>query len=528
MILIFISLLIVALGQPAWSPLMAPLAAALGYALFWKKALQIESKKKRFWLAVGWFTLVQSIQTSWMTAVEYQGYYILFVFFFVIICMGLQFGLLTSLIPRKKNIKIMQCLALAGMWTLLEWSRLYFLCGFSFNFSGMALTSSVYSMQLASLWGILGLSFWVILVNLSFLRDKKVQWVALALIPYLFGFLHIQYQDLATSNRPMTIGLVQTNLLPPEKLPMKNYREAFIPPFIQWARILYALDLDQKLNYIVLPEAAVPFLADQKVYPYEKVKELFVSRFGEEIISSFPQVDGAYVSNIFFCQTLSNFFNAELFCGFDDYDESLQENYQSAFYFSPQSNDIKRYEKQILVPLGEYLPFEALRSLTKRFGITEFYTPGKSPKVFQAQIPVSLSICYEETFGNLMRQGRLKGAELFINLTNDNWFANSKLPKQHFDHARLRTVENGIPLIRACNIGVTAAVDSLGRMVFENHEMGKKMGMRSELAICTLNASQHKTLYMYLGDLGIVVPSIFFVIFFYITRYRVKKLAQNR
>src|SRR5262249_32659659 len=140
------------------------------------------------------------------------------------------------------------------------------------------------------------------------------------------------------------------------------------------------------------------------------------------------------------------------------------EYYTAAHHFSPWQDKVGRYEKRVLVPLAEYMPFKWCESLAKAYGIVSFYTPGKEAKVFEGFLPFAASICYEETFPDLIREGRLKGAEAFVNITNDNWYPNSKLPRQHFDHGKLRAIENGVPLFRACNSGVTTAVDSLGRI----------------------------------------------------------------
>src|SRR5690606_27562937 len=93
------------------------------------------------------------------------------------------------------------------------------------------------------------------------------------------------------------------------------------------------------------------------------------------------------------------------------------------------------------------------------------FTPGTKAQVIEhPKVKVGVCICYEETFGNLMRENKQLGASLLVNLTSDVWYPNSSLPWQHFDHARLRTVEMGLPLVRACNTSVTASLDSLGRV----------------------------------------------------------------
>lgn len=184
-----ISLLIVAFGQPATSPWCALIAATAGYAIFWKLLLDISSGKKRFWLSAGWFGGVQLIQLFWFTSHPFL--YIYAVYFFLAFGVGLQFGLVGLCITRDRLKSLPSLLAVAGLWTLLEWSRLFILAGYSLNPVGLALTANIYSLQMASLVGLYGLSFWVILVNLLALTRRPI-WLVAALLPFLYGVAQIQ------------------------------------------------------------------------------------------------------------------------------------------------------------------------------------------------------------------------------------------------------------------------------------------------------------------------------------------------
>ena len=169
---------------------------------------------------------------------------------------------------------------------------------------------------------------------------------------------------------------------------------------------------------------------------------------------------------------------------------------------------MERYDKQILLPLAEYLPFDFLRPLTKSYGIYAFFSHGEGAKIFGEKKLFSPSVCYEETFPSIMRQARVEGAELFVNVTNDNYYPNSSLHKQHLFHARLRAVENGIPLIRACNSGGTAAIDSFGKMLafFQSQE---------GVLQCRLATYHYPTLYSFWGDFGIVSLCLVIICFFF-------------
>lgn len=488
---LLLSFLIVAFGQPAWSSWLSPIAACLGYALFWRFATNIPFSKTRFWYAALWFTAVQFFQLSWMTSVEFHGLYILLVYGALALWLGLQFGLVTLYVD-----KIPLC-ATAAFWTLLEWARLYVLCGFSWNPVGLALTAFTPSLQAASLFGILGLSFLVFLTNLAVWKKRWVVAASLAIFPYAFGFLQIfLHQSKVDQSPQMTVGLVQTGLLPSEKLLIGDRLEDFIPPLEQWRRIVNLLKVKPaSFDLIVLPEFAVPFSAKQQIYPLSAVNE---------VLGQAPPTAPHRVSNEYWVKEVGKIFHSDVIAGLQA--EEGGRHYSSAFFYPYQSDQIQRYDKQILVPLAEYIPFEWVKMLTEPYGITEFFTHGRDCRVFSAKTPLSASICYEETFSHLMRQNRIKGSSLFVNLTNDNWYPNSRLAKQHFDHARVRTVENGVPLVRACNTGFTAAIDCLGRTLGQIVEE-----RRSDVLIAQVPTYHFATLYSFWGDKGIIALCFLFL-----------------
>src|SRR3569832_150145 len=105
-----------------------------------------------------------------------------------------------------------------------------------------------------------------------------------------------------------------------------------------------------------------------------------------------------------------------------------------------------------------------------------------------------------------MRQGRLKGARLFVNVTNDNWYPHSRLPKQHYDLARAQAAATGLPLVRACNSGVTAFVNALGSEVAALGDWNKPAVLVGKIPLYSI-----ETLYTLWGDQGIIVISIFFL-----------------
>jgi apolipoprotein N-acyltransferase len=127
------------------------------------------------------------------------------------------------------------------------------------------------------------------------------------------------------------------------------------------------------------------------------------------------------------------------------------------------------YDKVHLVPFGEYLPFEhflerlGLQELTKQRG--GFLAGDRRRLIAIPGAPLALPlICYEIIFpGDVVPPGQRPG--WIVNVTNDGWFGNSTGPYQHFQQARVRAIEEGLPLARAANTGISAVVDPLGRII---------------------------------------------------------------
>lgn len=532
--LLIFSFLAVAFGQPVWTSWLGLLVAMGGYACFWRVLLTVSNPKERFCIAMGWYAGIQVFQLSWFFSHPY-----LYIYVVTLICawlMGFQWGILSIWIKPQTFLHFPRLLALAGLWTLFDWSRLFLLSGFPFNPVGLSLTSGLYPMQFAALTGVYGLTFWVILTNLLLLRawispKSYAKWTSVcvaALVPYLFGWAHFSYHESLFDQDPkfLNVVLVQSSLPIEENIAFQSQEEARQFILDEWHQILATLQkqVERDVGLIVLPENLVPYGTFLPVFPIEEVRKMFEELFGK-VLEIFPVKsffeelfwDGEsprrFVSNGYIAQTLSNYFNAHVVIGLEDshyINKKKTEAYSSAFHFIPGAHRLpERYDKRILVPMGEYIPFSWCQNLAKQYGIVGSYVCGEKAKVFKGSVPMGVSICYEEMFGDLMRENRLLGAELLVNLTNDGWYPNSLLPKQHFDHARLRTVENGIPLIRACNTGVTGAIDSLGRVVgVLGNDHVKDQGLADSIFL-EIPLYHYKTFYSQYGDLPVIAFSFF-------------------
>jgi apolipoprotein N-acyltransferase len=147
----------------------------------------------------------------------------------------------------------------------------------------------------------------------------------------------------------------------------------------------------------------------------------------------------------------------------------IRRAYNSIYVIDHDGSVLSVYDKTHLVPFGEYLPFQnwmerlGFAQLTKLQGGYIAGTQRRPLDIPNAPRALPL-ICYEAIFpGNVAERG--DRPDWIVNLTNDGWFGISTGPYQHLQQARLRAIEEGLPVVRAANTGISAVIDPLGRIV---------------------------------------------------------------
>ena len=169
--------------------------------------------------------------------------------------------------------------------------------------------------------------------------------------------------------------------------------------------------------------------------------------------------------------------------------------YNAAFLFTPEEQGFpQRYIKKHLVPFSERIPFDEIFPILNYvdFGEGDFVA-GKETPVY-APFRWTPYICYDAIFGDLVREAIRSGSRLMVNITNDGWFGRSTAPFQHLNLVRYRAIENGMPVARLANSGVSAFVDQYG------HYDGNTEIFTDRVVIRKVPLKTRDTFYSHAGD----------------------------
>lgn len=219
-------------------------------------------------------------------------------------------------------------------------------------------------------------------------------------------------------------------------------------------------------------------------------------------------------------QETANEKNASILTGALDYRRNPPKSirkfdiYNASFLFTPNTKAFpKRYIKKHLVPFSERIPFDEVFPILNYVDLGEGdFVAGKETPVYQ---PFSWTpyICYDAIFGDLVREAMREGSRLMVNITNDGWFGRSTAPYQHLNLIRYRVIENGMPMARLANSGVSAFVDQYGHFdgnteIFTDRVIQRKMPLKTR-----------DTLYSHIGDVVEKGLLLFFALYLLTTLF---------
>ena len=532
---ILLCFFVLALGGPAGYSFFSVLSSIVGYGAFLSCMKGYKRSFRKNLFVFIFFTAVASCHLVFLATPKYHGIGIYFLWIILSSWIGTGWFLVYKICQGKKHSSAFLALYAASIFTLFDYARLKVLCGFAFNQLGYTLANTVIGAQLSSVIGVLGLGFLIVCTNLLFYQRKYLLFALLAVTPFLYGGarLHLfskesfDLSQLKTSEKVLRVALVQTNVTPEQKIPMQGLKEYFIHPLRQWQNILNILEnssIDNSVELIVFPESTFPYGLKPLIYEKNQSEFVFSKSLKKRVY-----FDKALLSNHDLLQMLAWEKNANIVIGLDDYDligideRAEKKHFNAAFFLEQSTERISRYDKKALLPLVEYLPASFLRPFAEIYGITEFFSRGDKSPVFLGKVPFGLSVCYDECFSSIMRESRRSGAELFINLTNDAYYPKSNLPILQFYHGRVRAIENGVPMIRCCNTGVTCIIDCYGRVLHTFiGDRGETESIQGVL-VGDVPLTKRDTIYASFGDAPILWVSLFFVLVLVFNRKQVLK-----
>jgi len=352
---------------------------------------------------------------------------------------------------------VVLALALAAM----EWARGHVLTGLPWNVLGYALTYPLPLMQTAALIGIYGLTLGAVLIFALPLvlwreaepgplgRQARGAAIAVAVVPLALAALYGQLRLSAPAQATVPdvkVRIVQPSIPQREKWRPENQERIFLDHLaLSAADPAGRSDHLAGISHVLWPEAAMPFLPLDHPGARAAIGRLLPA--GTLLITGALRAEPAPPGS-----------------------PRPRRIFNSILVFGEGGSLVTLYDKIHLVPFGEYLPLQrlleaiGLQQLTRLRGGFDI---GERPRplLHVPRLPAAAPlICYEAIFPGAVVQGAERPA-LLVNVTNDGWFGNTTGPRQHFHQARVRAVEEGLPLLRAANNGISAAIDGHGRVL---------------------------------------------------------------
>jgi apolipoprotein N-acyltransferase len=387
----------------------------------------------------------------------------------------------------------------AATWVALEMILARIFGGFPWNLLGDSQYRMIPLIQFASFTGIYGISFLVVWTSVSLLcgvtailgkPTQRSPWMVEIILPFTTVIVAMFYgfHQLAqpfSEDRELKVALVQPG----------------IPQTMIWNP---TNDMLRFQDLIHLSEAALTNKPDVVIWP-------------EAAMPGLPRFDPEFADPI---SALARNHKAWMIIGADDAEATpTATNYfNSSFLISPDGKLENSYRKRGLVIFGEYIPLERWLPFIKWFTpITGSYTAGTGPVQFELEhaatsslhsigslqkVQCSVLICFEDVFPHLTRKGVEPDTDFLVNITNDGWFGEGAAQWQQAAAATFRTIENGVPLIRCANTGITCWIDANGRWrQLYTDKIGSVYGAGFMTATIPLTDKHPPTFYNQHGDI---------------------------
>lgn len=408
-----------------------------------------------FWFGLGYF----AVSLHWLGfAFSVDGGWLLALMPLALVALSgvlaMFWGLGTAAAHLFWSEGVGRALALASCLALAEFARGHLFTGLPFDLLGYALTPNVEMMQATSLVGVYGLTFAAILVGAApalvwphterrLLRRTIPLLATAALLALQYGWGYLRVTSTPIDQRPdMVVRIVQP-AVPQDLKWQASAREEIVAGLLALSTAgsseIGASGL-QGITHLVWPEAALPF------FLFEEPE--YLARIARALPDGLILLTGAPRQPFSLDSSMTG------------------KPYNSVLAIDSNGEMISSYDKTHLVPFGEYLPFQ---DQLARFGFRQLvagddgWAAGEARRIMSLPGTPSILplICYEAAFSGGLG-AVVRDAELIVVLTNDAWFNGSIGLEKLFHHARIRAVEEGLPMIRAANSGISAVINPLG------------------------------------------------------------------
>lgn len=390
-------------------------------------------------------------------------------------------------------------------WVSAEYLRFLTEIAFPWSTIGHSQARLLGIIQQADIWGVIGVSFWLVVMNVlayhayrfMYIEQRKSwRYAAIFALTLMATITYGSYRLAETPQQPVAVraGIVQPNIDMDAKWGdrgLERSREIYLTQ---------TLDIDSNaVDLVIWPETALP---DYMVYaPAGSLSTRIINRRYRQLFRG-----------------ITDHLGTPLVFGSPVYDYGIESAFNSGVVVMPESLTVQTYDKRLLVPFGEHVPYSRIFGFLDRLnlGIASWSVGGSADLLHSNGVSYGMVICFESVFPSVMRDYTRRGADFSVVITNDAWFGRSSLIYQHADFAAFRAIETRTWIARAANTGISAIYDPWGRMTI------KAPAFKRQTIIGSVGYRERPTLYLLLGDwiawVSIVATGVFVVGAWRVTR----------
>lgn len=427
------------------------------------------------------------------------------------IYLSLYPAIFAVVLKKTEHQPVFAPISASFLWTGLEYIRTYAFTGFSWGALGYSQYKNLLLIQIADFTGVYGVSFLIVLINcvlasawISFKnRQRKklfipvIYTVILVAAACFYSHKKINTIDLQIQTAEKTgISIVQGNIKQDIKW-SDSFKTKTIQKYVRLSRTSFP----EKPDLVIWPETALPFYYGSDKFLSDQVDQCVRSMQTNFLIGS-P--------------------------AFEPDPEKIK-FFNRAYMLNRFAIVTGTYDKQHLVPFGEYVPFgdylTFLGKLTAQAGNFSRGSKTQPPLEFKngtmkTAHKTGVLICFEILFPSIASRFVKNGADILTTITNDAWFGRTSAAKQHFSIAVLRAVESRRSVVRAANTGISGFIDPSGK-ILETGPLFKDLTMTRKVA-----ALKHISFYTRYGDIFAICSIVAICLIFMLQQ--IKKIFRKK